>query len=327
MTNSNHLTNDELIHIYQLMLQSRLLEEHLINMFKKGHGFFWIGGPGEEAFNVPLGLLIKKGRGLDYDFLHFHYRANAIALAMGMDVIDTIRQMRNTATDQQTGGRNFCGHLSMPEFNLTPITSPVGSQFVTAIGTGIAQRDHGGDAITIVTGGDAGTAEGDFASCLIWASRPQQELPILIVITNNQKGISTHYNTQHGEKHIADRAKAFGIENKVINGNDPIIAYHEIKLAMDYVRTTRKPFLLEANVSRLYGHSSASGANFQAGDDPLTRFRDTLKQRHLITDALCDTLTQQYIQHLKTVTNQVLTEPMPDPRSIYDHIYATGDPC
>ena len=31
---------------------------------------------------------------------------------------------------------------------------------------------------------------------------------------------------------------------------------------MDYVRTERRPFLLEAMVSRLYGHSSASGANF-----------------------------------------------------------------
>ncbi len=30
---------------------------------------------------------------------------------------------------------------------------------------------------------------------------------------------------------------------------------------MRYVRTERRPFLLEAHVSRLNGHSSSSGAN------------------------------------------------------------------
>ena len=48
--------------IYDLMLRARVLEERLITMYKQGDGYFWIGGPGEEAFNVPLGLLVDKGR-------------------------------------------------------------------------------------------------------------------------------------------------------------------------------------------------------------------------------------------------------------------------
>ena len=73
----------QLLHIYDLMVKSRLLEERLITMFKQGHGFFWIGGPGEEAFNVPLGLQVKKGRGLDYDFMHLHYRAECNDVGYG----------------------------------------------------------------------------------------------------------------------------------------------------------------------------------------------------------------------------------------------------
>jgi len=56
-----------------------------------------------------------------------------------------------------------------------------------APGTAMAQKRHGGEGITIVTGGDAGTAEGDFATCLIWSSRPGQELPVLIIVTNNMR--------------------------------------------------------------------------------------------------------------------------------------------
>ncbi|MGH7282597.1 MAG: thiamine pyrophosphate-dependent dehydrogenase E1 component subunit alpha, partial [Polyangiaceae bacterium] len=64
------LSKEELLRIHDLMLRSRLLEERLIRMQKQGDGYFWIGGPGEEAFNVPLGLLVHKGEGLDYDYLH-----------------------------------------------------------------------------------------------------------------------------------------------------------------------------------------------------------------------------------------------------------------
>jgi len=88
-----------LVQIHDLMVKARVLEERLIRMYKQSDGYFWIGGPGEEAFNVPLGLQIKKGHGLDHDFLHLHYRSGAILTAMGMDPVDPIRQMKNVAAD------------------------------------------------------------------------------------------------------------------------------------------------------------------------------------------------------------------------------------
>ncbi|MBL8992139.1 MAG: thiamine pyrophosphate-dependent dehydrogenase E1 component subunit alpha, partial [Spirochaetia bacterium] len=60
--------------IYDLMVKSRELELRMISMVRTGDAHFWIGGPGEEAFNVALGLLIHKGEGIEYDYLLFHYR-------------------------------------------------------------------------------------------------------------------------------------------------------------------------------------------------------------------------------------------------------------
>src|ERR1041384_4115301 len=85
---ASELSPDLLLKMHALMVKARVLEERLIQMYKQGDGFFWIGGPGEEAFNVPLGLLVHKGRGLQYDYLHFHYRNSATMLAMGVDPID-----------------------------------------------------------------------------------------------------------------------------------------------------------------------------------------------------------------------------------------------
>src|SRR6478609_4969794 len=248
--------------IYDLMLRTRLLEERLITMYKQGDGYFWIGGPGEEAFNVPLGLLADKGMGVDHDYLHLHYRSTGTLLAMGADPVDSLRQMKNTVTDPYSRGRNFAGHFSIRKWNVVPVSSPIEVQFSIAIGTARAQRKGtGAKGITIVQGGDAGTAEGDFATALVWSSRKGHELPLLMIVTNNRYGISTPYAGQHGYDQIADRGKAFGMPTAVIDGNDPEQSYAALEKAIHYVRTERKPYLLEAMVSRLRGHSSASGAN------------------------------------------------------------------
>ena len=101
------LPAERCLEIYRLMVRSRAMEERMIKMSKSGEGYFWIGGPGEEAFNVLLGLQVKKGQGPAYDFLHLHYRNSATLVAMGMPLLDGIRQMAMAATDPFSAGRNF----------------------------------------------------------------------------------------------------------------------------------------------------------------------------------------------------------------------------
>jgi len=311
-----------LVKMHDLMVKARVLEERLIQMYKQGHGYFWIGGPGEEAFNVSLGLLMKKGQGPAYDYLHAHYRQSATLLALGEEPIGALRQMKNTATDPYSGGRNFAGHFSKRAWNIAPVTSPIEVQYGMAPGTALVQKRHGGDGITIVTGGDAGTAEGDFASCLVWSSRPGNEVPVLIIVTNNQWGISTHASGQHGEKNVADRGKAFGIRSKTIDGNDAVNAYLELKEAMEYVRKERKPFLLEAMVSRLYGHSSASGANYVSNEaDCIKLFEDRLEKDGVLSRADMDAVRAKHTEEIAAAARQAREEPHPGPETIWDHVF------
>jgi 2-oxoisovalerate dehydrogenase E1 component alpha subunit len=317
------LPREQLLRIHELMLEGRVLEERLIRMQRQGEGYFWIGGPGEEAFNTVLGLLVKKGQGLDHDYLHLHYRSSATLLAMGAPSIDALRQMHNTATDPYSRGRNFIGHFSKRAWNVVPITSPIEVQYSVAIGTGLAQRRHGGEGITIVQGGDAGTAEGDFASCLVWASRPQAELPMLIIVTNNQWGISTAAHTQHGEKFIADRGKAFGMRTMVCDGNDVEATWLALKEAMDFVRRERKPLVLEAFVSRLYGHSSSSGSNYVDSEvDCVIELSKLLAARGFRSPEETQALRDKIESDMTGWYKQVLEEPKPRPEEIWDYVFA-----
>ncbi len=60
---SAELPRELLVRMHELMLKGRVLEERLITMWRQGDGYFWIGGPGEEAFNVPLGHAGPQGEG------------------------------------------------------------------------------------------------------------------------------------------------------------------------------------------------------------------------------------------------------------------------
>jgi len=320
---TEHLPIERCLVIYRIMARTRAMEEQMIKMSKSGEGYFWIGGPGEEAFNSCLGLQVKKGRGPDYDFLHLHYRNSATLVAMGMPLIDGIRQMAMTATDPHSHGRNFPGHYACQDWNVMPVSSVIENQFVIAPGTAIVQKRHGGDGITIVVGGEAGTAEGDFASCMVWSTRPGKELPVLMIVMNNGWGISTPASSQHGERRTIDRGQAFGIPGEVVDGNDPIASWHAIERAMLYCRHERRPFMLEARVSRLHGHSSSSGALRVHNElDCLSAFEQKLIEAGVLDQVSVDRTREESQAEADDALELAMNEPRPTAADIYKFTYA-----
>ncbi len=325
-SNFGGLPKELLLQIHNLMVKSRVLEERVIKIYKAGEGYFWIGGPGEEAFGVPLGLLARRGQGIAYDWFHLHYRCTPTLVALGMPMIDAVRLMMNRVTDPSTGGRNFAGHYCFPQWNVAPVTSPIEVQYPIACGTAHAQKRAGHGSLSIVTGGDAGTAEGDFATSLVWASRKGQELPVLLTVQNNGYGISTPFEGQHGETQIADRARAFNIRSKVINGIDPIETYLALKEEMDYIRKTGKPSFLEVKVSRLYGHSSADGANRRADlVDPVTTFEKRLIQAGLLSMQEAQKIWDDYEAEGVAAQEKARREASPQGDSVWDHVYVNNE--
>jgi len=319
---------DLCLSIHRIMVRSRAMEERMIKMSKSGQGHFWIGGPGEEAFNACLGLLVKKGEGPLFDYLHLHYRNSACLVAMGMPIADALRQMAMTVTDPHSMGRNFAGHFAIKGWNVIPVTSVIEVQYSMAPGTALVQKRAGGDGVTVVIGGEAGTAEGDFASCLVWSTLPGREVPVLIIVTNNGWGISTSACSVHSERNVIERGKAHGIPGEVCDGNDPIAAWHAVSRALTYCRKTRRPFMLEPLVSRLYGHSSSSGA-LRDRDQvcPIELFEKRLAEAG-VDQAALDLVHEEAMAEVAAELAKVLAEPQPVPADIERFTYTptTVDP-
>lgn len=318
--------------VFRQMLRTRALEERSIKMSKSGEAYFWIGGPGEEAFNVCLGLQVNKGRGPSHDYLHLHYRNAGVMLALGMPMIDHTRQLAMRWTDKHSRGRNFVGHYSVPEWNVVPVTSVIEVQFAMAPGTALVQKRHGmknpaeAEGISIVVGGEAGTAEGDFESCLNWSTRPGMELPVLMLVTNNHYGISTDLDAVHAHRPVADRAIPYGVRHETIDGNDPVATWHGIDRAMRYCRRERKPFLLEASVSRLHGHSSSSGAQRNWNEtDAMATFEQKLIDAGAIDATTVRALKDEAKAEADAAVVETMKEPEPTREDVYAFTYAASD--
>src|SRR5262249_14508239 len=137
------------LQIHALMVRSRIMEQRMIKMSKSGQGYFWIGGPGEEAVNVCLVLQGQKGRGPAFDSLQLHYSNSATLIALGMPPLDALRQMAMTVTDPHSMGRSFVSHFAVAEWNVVPVTSVIEAQYAMAPGTALVQKRFGGQGVTI----------------------------------------------------------------------------------------------------------------------------------------------------------------------------------
>lgn len=310
--------------IHRHMVRTRALEERSLKLSKSGEAYFWIGGPGEEAMNVCLGLQIHRGRGPAHDYLHLHYRNAGILMGMGMSMLDHVRQLVMSAQDRHSLGRNFVGHYAIPEWNVVPVTSVVEVQCVMGPGTALVQKRFGGEGLSLVLTGDAGTAEGDFESGLLWSSRPGNELPVLIVVANNGYGISTAHTSQHSAKRICDRGLPLGIRGECVeDGNDPVLMWNAVDRAMRYVRTHRRPYILEAKVSRLHGHSSSSGAQ-RDWDQPdcLTAFEKKLLGCGALDEESLGELWSVARAEADDAADRAVREPKPTAADVLRHTYA-----
>jgi 2-oxoisovalerate dehydrogenase E1 component alpha subunit len=319
------LPAERCLQIHRIMVRSRAMEERMIKMAKSGEGFFWIGGPGEEAFNACLGLQVKKGQGPAFDYLHLHYRNSATMVAMGMELIDGIRQMGMTFSDPFSAGRNFPSHFSRKAWNVVPVSSVIEVQLAMAPGTALMQKRHGSDGVTIVVGGEAGSAEGDFTTCLIWSSRPGNELPVLIVTMNNGWGISTSHCSQHSCENAHERGKPFGIAGEVVDGNDPVASWFAIERAMHVCRVERRPYMLDAQVSRLYGHSSSSGAPRSGDPDCITMFEERMLTAGIIEPGTIAQVHEDAKAEADEGLAQAMREPKPRIEDIERFTYAPSE--
>lgn len=218
------------------------------------------------------------------DGLFSYYRSKALWFSVGLSVREYVRSAKQTS-DSYSAGRNVsvlpyrkCGN----DVTIAPAFGAVGSQFEPALGwaRAIKLQSEDSSALAFAIAGDGAVSTGGFWSSIREASAAS--LPLVTVIENNGMALSTPASIQMRSVAIADQLCSLELDTYSFDGTNPE-SIQKVRLAVEKVRDTRTPALIELAVPRLDGHSAADGQLYCRDDedtavksDPVDGFADWL---------------------------------------------------
>lgn len=285
-----NLSSQELIHIYKNLLWPRLIEEKMLVLLRQGKISKWFSGIGQEAISVGATLALEE----DEWIMPLH-RNLGVFTSRNMPLHKLFKQWQGSQ-DGYSKGRERSFHFGSKEHYICGMISHLGPQLAIADGVALAYKLKKQNKVSLAFTGEGGTSEGDFHEALNTAA--VWDLPVLFIIENNGYGLSTPVNEQYRCESLADRAKGYGMESVVIDGNNVLTVYDTIKGVKEYCIKNQKPYLIECLTFRMRGHEEASGTKYVPKElfetwqtkDPIKNFEDWLIKKEILSAEVVATI-------------------------------------
>jgi len=316
------LTNEDLVDLYRKMLISRRLDEKIWALNRQGRIPFVVSVSGHEATQIGIAAALDPER----DWSLPYYRDIAFNIGLGVSAEDVFMGQFAKAADPASGGRQMPNHWSEPDLNLFTHSSVIATQYPHAVGVAYELKRRGTGGVVYVSGGEGSTSEGDWHEAMNFAGI--HNLPVVFVIQNNLYAISVP-EAEEVAGHIADRAKGYGMEGVVVDGNDVLAMYAASKIAVARARAGDGPTLIEAKTYRYYAHTSDDDdklyrtreeVELWRRKDPIPNFRQYLIEHR----ALDTTMEARLDEQVAAIVNRavIAAESAPDPTDAHSNVYA-----
>ena len=268
------------------MMKTRIFDARMVIAQRQKKMSFYMTSLGEEALGTAQALALDDGD------MHFPtYRQQSLLMAHKVSMVDMICQLLSNERDPLKG-RQLPVMYSVRKAGFFTISGNLATQFVQAVGWGMASAIKGDTKIASGWIGDGATAESDFNTALTFAH--VYRAPVILNVVNNQWAISTFQALAGGESvTFAARGVGSGIASLRVDGNDFLAVYAASRWAAERARSNLGPTLIEWVTYRAGPHSTSDDpskyrpaddwAHFPLGD-PIARLRQHLTRRALWSD-------------------------------------------
>src|SRR5690606_34689413 len=217
---SEMLTKEILLDLYKKLLKPRLIEEKMLILIRQGKVSKWFSGIGQEAIAVGVTSILQP----DEYILPMH-RNLGVFTSRNIPLYRLFSQWQGKGNGF-TKGRDRSFHFGTQDFKIIGMISHLGPQLGVADGIALAHMLKRSKRVTAVFTGEGGTSEGDFHEALNLAS--VWNLPVIFCIENNGYGLSTPTREQYNCENLVDRAKGYGMESRIIDGNNILEVFSKV---------------------------------------------------------------------------------------------------
>ena len=323
------LTRQQYLDLYYYMRLNRAVEDTMVKLFRQNK---IVGGLysslGQEAISVGTAYALEKK-----DWLAPMIRNIGALLVKGVPPRDIFMQ-HMAKYDSPTKGKDGTSHFGdLENLHIVSPISMLGDLIPVMTGVAIAGRYLGQKIVTMTWIGDGGSSTGVFHEGLNLAAT--QRAPFVLVLENNLWAYSTPVRRQVPLENLADRAKAYGIDSYIVDGNDVAAVYTTAKEAVDRARAGEGPILIEAKSFRRMGHAQHDPAGYVPKDmrahwearDPIALYEKFLTAEKFLGATEKKQIDEKLDALLAKEREFAENSPMPPAEFAETGVYCTGDEC
>jgi len=278
-----HLDRAHALALLRQMIRIRRFEDRCAELYtrEKIRGFLHLYD-GEEAIAAGVIPLLAQ-----QDRLVGTYREHGHALVRGVPMGAVMAEMYGKA-EGCSGGRGGSMHLFSAAHNFYGGNAIVGGGLPLAVGLALADKLRGEARVTACFFGEGAVAEGEFHESMNLASL--WDLPVLFVCENNQYAMGTALERSEAETDVHKKAAGYAVASAVVDGMDVVAVEAAARQALEAMRETHEPYLIECRTYRFRAHSMFDAQLYRSkeeveewrGKGPIVRFQGWLEQNGMI---------------------------------------------
>jgi pyruvate dehydrogenase E1 component alpha subunit len=307
--------------MYYEMVLIRRMEERGAELYQAGKiGGFMHLYIGQEAVSTGV-IAAREPR----DRVITAYRDHGVAINCGISPNEVMAELLGKVTGVSKG-RGGSMHMASVEKNMWGGHAIVGGHLPIASGLALGDQYAGNDNVTICMFGDGATNIGYFHEALnlakIW------NLRVLWVCENNQYGMGTAVDRASAVSEIQQKAEGYGMAHERVDGMDVLAVYEAAKKAIETVRNSSTPMMLEVMTYRFRGHSMGDPERYRTQEevkkwqdnDPIGIFRGVLLKKEF-TDAELDEIEKQAEADTQKAVEFAETSPEPAVEELFKDVF------
>ena len=317
--------NEQLKDILYRLKLCRYFDERMEALYRQGRlpGAIY-SGRGQEGTHVGSAYALRPD-----DALLVTHRDLSAQLTKGLDLKRVMAQFWGRI-DGYTRGRDGNSHIGDWYGNRTfTVLSMLPDGYPVACGVALAYRRQGRSNIALAICGDGATSNGRWHESLNVSSI--HRLPVVWVVNNNQWAYSTPNGLEFNVPTIAERAAAYGIPGRRVDGANVLDVYHAVSEAGERARAGDGPTLIESVSLRWRGHAGHDAAkyvpkemldDYMQNRDPVKRFQEFLAAKGVIDDEGVKAIQQRIEREFEEGYAYAQASPFPVPEDVTKGLYA-----